>query len=411
MLPLSTHLEHHGPLPRTIFKVVTPEERDSAGWPAERALVWDPDGRRDVSEIHRDGLPWGGWLTPGDRQRAGLWTGLWVNRVRDPHVIGPGDVIRLRPEGTQARILYRRGAKANSLFATERCNSLCLMCSQPPRDANDDWRIAEMLDVVSLVDHDERNLGITGGEPTLLGDGLLAVIATCQTRLPDTALHILSNGRRFADPLWTRKTVAVGHQDLTWAIPLYADSPDLHDHIVQAKGAFDETVHGLYQLAWWNCRVEIRVVLHRLTVPRLGALANFIYRNLPFAAHVALMGLEPMGFAKVNRESLWVDPLDYTDELADACCYLAARGINVSIYNLSLCVLPRDLWQFARQSISDWKNSFVPECGGCGARDRCSGFFASAGREWRSRGIRPIPPMQDPFPLAALSSGDQPKCD
>ncbi len=71
--------------------------------------------------------------------------------------------------------------------------------------------------------------------------------------------------------------------------------------------------------------------------------------------------------------------------------YLASRGMNVSIYNLPLCVLSEDIWPFARQSISDWKNVIdEPACLSCAARTDCSGFFLSADQTWRSRAIHPI---------------------
>ena len=66
-------------------------------------------------------------------------------------------------------------------------------------------------------------------------------------------------------------------------IPIYSDDPVRHDYVVQAQSAFDQTVMGLHQLARWRIPVEIRVVLHRLTVPRLPMLAEYIYRNFPFA--------------------------------------------------------------------------------------------------------------------------------
>lgn len=403
MLPLHTHVSVDGPLPQNVFKVVTPEEQLACSWPADRCLVWDPDGRRDTAPLVDKNRHWGGWLTSTARRRDCAWSGIWINNVRNRQVIGAGDVIRLRSGSSLASILFRRGSNSNTLFATDRCNSLCLMCSQPPRDERDDWRVQEILDVISLVDRDEEQLGITGGEPTLLGDGLLQVIAACKDQLPQTFLHILTNGRRFADASWSRAATGVGHPRIMWAVPVYADGPDLHDYIVQARGAFDETLRGLYHLAVARSAVEIRVVLHRLTVPRLGALANFIYRNLPFVRHVALMGLEPMGFAKINRELLWIDPLDYVSELSDACLHLHARGMNVSIYNLPLCVLPQHLWQFARRSISDWKNDFASECGGCAIRDQCAGFFKSAGNSWRSRGIHAITATQGGEPSTAAA--------
>lgn len=70
---------------------------------------------------------------------------------------------------------------------------------------------------------------------------------------------------------------------------------------MQAHGAFDQTVAGLHQAARNGIRVEIRVVLHRLTIPRLTRLVEYIYRNLSFVEHVALMGLEYVGHAKEHR--------------------------------------------------------------------------------------------------------------
>ncbi len=91
----------------------------------------------------------------------------------------------------------------------------------------------------------KRCWGSTGGEPTaLLGDDLWRVIATCRDELPRTALHILSNGRRFAEPGFTAAMAAIGHPAITWAVPVYADVPDVHDHVVQARNAFDETLQG-----------------------------------------------------------------------------------------------------------------------------------------------------------------------
>ncbi|RYG17407.1 MAG: hypothetical protein EON96_06825 [Caulobacteraceae bacterium] len=105
---------------------------------------------------------------------------------------------------------------------------------------------------------------------------------------------------------------------MTWGIPLYADHAELHDAVVDAHGAFEETIQGLYEMGRLGARIELRVVLHALTVDRLPQLASYIYRRLPFVEHVALMGLEPMGYAKSNRDQLWIDPVDYLEPLADA---------------------------------------------------------------------------------------------
>jgi His-Xaa-Ser system radical SAM maturase HxsC len=178
--------------------------------------------------------------------------------------------------------------------------------------------------------------------------------------------------------------MAFAHPRLTVCIPLYSDNAPEHDYVVQARGAFDQTIQGLHRLARYEQPVEIRVVLHKLTIPRLNDLAHFIYRNLPFARHVALMGLEITGFTRPNLSKLWIDPYEYQIELERAVEYLAIRGMNVSIYNHPLCLLPRNLWKFARRSISDWKNIYFEVCTTCSVREQCGGFFMSAERQHSS---------------------------
>src|SRR5262249_39988399 len=107
--------------------------------------------------------------------------------------------------------------------------------------------------------------------------------------------------------------------------------------------------------------------------------------------HVALMGLEPIGFAKTNADALWIDPTDYQPELGLAAGTLAQAGMNVSIYNHQLCVLDRRLWPFARQSISDWKNEYLDECKACALRHGCGGL-SSSGLALHSAPIRAFGP-------------------
>jgi His-Xaa-Ser system radical SAM maturase HxsC len=255
------------------------------------------------------------------------------------------------------------------------------MCSQPPKDKDDtDQLFPANLETVRMIAPGPEYLTITGGEPTLLGDRLPTLLGVLRDTCPNTHIHMLTNGRIFAWPNFTRELMAVRHPSLTLGIPLYSDDPVIHNHVVQARYAFEQTVLGLHELARWNQQVEVRVVLHKLTIPRLLHLAEYIYRNLPFVTHVALMGLEPTGYTPRNKDQLWIDPFDYQGLLEDTVECLSVRGMNVSLYNLPLCLTRPALWKFARKSISDWKNIFLPECEGCGVLEQCGGFFQSADR-------------------------------
>ena len=303
--------------------------------------------------------------------------------------LGDGDIIALDARSRRLRVLYRHASKHNAFLVTERCNHYCLMCSQPPRRVDDGWILDEIAECLELIDPATRTIGFTGGEPLLEWQRFIAMLGTARDRLPKTAIHVLTNGRAFADDAVTSTWAAIGHKRLTAGIPLYSAVDTLHDYVVQARGAFDETVLGILRLKDKGQRVEVRVVLHAVTAPRLQETCTWLARNLPFVDHVALMGLENTGFALANQDLLWLDPVDYQADLARGVDTLRAAGVAVSIYNLPLCVLDRSVWDVAVQSISDWKNGYLPECDGCTARPRCAGFFSS-GRPRFSRGIKAI---------------------
>jgi His-Xaa-Ser system radical SAM maturase HxsC len=292
--------------------------------------------------------------------------------------LAEGDILWINPKQGNLRVIYRKASRDNALFFTERCNSHCIMCPQPPRDIDDSWLLDVLLESIPLMDATTPLLSITGGEPTLLFDKLLEVIQEAKRYLPDTHLHLLTNGRAFYRLEFAQLLAELTHPHLTLGIPLYSDIPSLHNHTVQAENAFDQTLLGLMNLARFGQNIEIRIVIHQGTYERLPQLARFIIRNLPFVRHVAFMGLEPFGFAKTNIKGLWIDPVDYRSQLTEAVYTVDQAQIIPSIYNHSLCNLPQELWRFSRQSISDWKNVYLEPCESCSVKQDCGVFFVSA---------------------------------
>jgi len=85
--------------------------------------------------------------------------------------------------------------------------------------------------------------------------------------------------------------------------------------------------------------------------------------------------LEPIGFGRSNYDALWVDPVEYTLQLAEAADELLQGNIPFSIYNHQLCTIPEKLWPFCVPSIFEWKNIYIEECVSCQVKSRCGGFF------------------------------------
>lgn len=264
------------------------------------------------------------------------------------------------------------------------------MCSQPPKRTDDSWLLDEAFEAIELVPRTTRNIGITGGEPTLYGERFINFVRHIKSWLPNTSLHILTNGRAFADIEFARQYAAIQHPDVMLGIPVYSSDPAQHDYIVQASQAFDETIRGILNLKKLGQRVELRVVIHKQSYKGLPALAEFIARNLLFVDQVALMGLEMTGFTLANLDELWIDPANYRRQLSEAVQTLDANQIPVSIYNHQLCLLSDELNRFSVKSISDWKNEFAQECLGCVKKNDCGGFFSSGLANRYSPSIKPF---------------------
>lgn len=297
-----------------------------------------------------------------------------------------GDVVVINKQG-EIIFVYEINSNHNALMATERCNHRCIMCPQPPiLQEKDKTPFNQKL--ISLFDKSTQEIGITGGEPTLIGDNLFTLINHIKKVLPQTAISILSNGVKFADKEYAMKLAKCRHQDLQIDIPLFSDIAEEHNRIVGAK-TFYKTVQGLYNLALFRQRIGLRIVVHKQTYKRLPQFADFIYHNFPFVAQIAFMQMETTGLAKENFDELWIDPYDYNRELREAVLLLADRGMKPYIYNAQLCVLPEDIRCYAQQSISDWKDIYIPECEGCILKGQCTGFFES-NRQAHSSHIKKI---------------------
>lgn len=267
----------------------------------------------------------------------------------------------------------------NTLFTTARCNNNCIMCCQPPLNNDDiDELFEKNVQIIKSAPKDIPIVGISGGEPTLLGDKLIDLIKLIREELPKSGIHLLSNGRNFKDSVYTRRTVEVAEGKLVVGVPLHSDYYKDHDIIAGAKNAYYETITGLFNLASFGAGIELRVVINKLNYKRLPQLAEFIQKNLPFVEWTAFMGMEYIGHAVKNKQNIWIEPIEYIPYLIEAVKVMAQWHLDVSIYNIPLCLLPKEAHEFARQSVSDWKVKYLPICEDCKLKSQCCGLFSTS---------------------------------
>lgn len=275
----------------------------------------------------------------------------------------------------------------NSLFVTSQCNNKCLMCAQPPLNRDDiDFFYAKNIEIIDNAPNGLTNIGITGGEPTLLEEKLICLIEYIRIRYPDSLIHILTNGKAFADIHYSKKFKEI--PNLLFGIPLHSDFSIEHDAITQVKGSYTETMKGLYNLAGIGADIELRIVINRMNFQRLPQLSEFIWKNLPFVAYISFMGLEDTGYSIKNHNKVWIDPIDYQKELEKAITNLTEWKLDVSIFNIPLCLLRSSLHKFAKKSISDWKVTYIDICSTCSMKNECCGLFSTS--KTQSPNIEPI---------------------
>lgn len=283
-----------------------------------------------------------------------------------------GDVVLLDPDRSMMHRLVRAGSRHNTFLVTERCDQLCVMCSQPPKKTHYDnfshFEKAALLAPEGVV------LGFSGGEPTLFKEQLFALLQRVHEKRSDLRFHVLSNAQHFVEDDIGFLGSPAGRA-VQWGVPLYAPDARLHDAIVGKVGAFDRLLDGLSILCRSAAQVELRTVLTNMNVSVLPSLASFITRFVPFAAPWAIMQLERIGFAKNRWNELFFDNSENFDQISQAVDIARLSDIPVLLYNFPLCTVPPAYRGLAPATISDWKNKFLPECEGCSLRSSCAGFF------------------------------------
>lgn len=283
-----------------------------------------------------------------------------------------GDVVIVDPAAGRLERILRRGSAHNTLLVTERCDQLCVMCSQPPKKTHVD-RFA-LFEEACLLAEPHSLIGVSGGEPTLYKTELLGMIERVLVARPDLEFHVLTNGQFFDDGDVYRLPDEL-YAKVSWGIPLYAAEAGTHDRIVGKVGAFARLENSMAVLARAGARIELRTVLVAANAQLLPELARYVSGRLRFAEVWSIMQLEHIGFARGRWASLFVDHARDFRRIGAAIDHAMLHGVRAQLFNFPRCTVPEPWRDLARASISDWKRKYVEACAPCRERDACSGFF------------------------------------
>jgi His-Xaa-Ser system radical SAM maturase HxsC len=335
-----------------------------------------------------------GYALVGNKASNKGYAALLVSRKLTPKEIGLGnipesfiqnelnenDLVLISPNGGVS-VVWEANSNQNGLLLTEACDCHCLMCPQPPKK-NDPGLLDLAHQILDCLEPNEfTDLCLTGGEPSLLKDDFVALLEKINRKFSKKQVTLLTNGKSFSDFTFAKRCAIAAGGQIQFCISLHADNDHDHDKIVGVQGSFQKTIKGITNLAKLRVPIEIRFVISKINVDRMTEFADFCYRNFPFTVHVAFMAMEIRGLAEENIQDIWIDPMMYGEKVRFAANRHAMRNMRVSIYNMPLCLIPREGWPLARQSISNWKNDFMDVCHGCDVQSQCAGVFTSSSKQ------------------------------
>lgn len=276
------------------------------------------------------------------------------------------------------RTVLSSKSNSNTLLLTERCDNRCLFCSQPPNDLNDTQLYLNAT--ISLLNFNTSSVvGLSGGEPTNNDEAFITMLSTLNSFNNTTPLHILSNGRRFREKKFSKAICdLVGSRAVTWGIPLYGHRSSIHDCLVQAENAFNETIRGLSNLVEGGQEIELRIVPVKQNVNYVSKIVQFVLESFPYIKTISIMNMEPKGWARKNYADLFVSVDNQNSSLLESVELCDRYDVSVQLFNYPLCLLDTELRNRAVKSISDWKNYYLEECDNCSMQSNCGGFFTSA---------------------------------
>lgn len=296
------------------------------------------------------------------------------------------------------------------LALTYRCNNDCAHCyNARPRDYAElptaDWlRILDKLWEIGIP-----HVVFTGGEPTLRRD-LPELIAHAERNGQITGLN--TNGRRLSERAYLDSLIAAGLDHVQ--ITLESHDPAIHDGMVRANGAWQQTVAGLRQALDSRLYVMTNTTMLQDNAPTLRQTLDFlgelhtptiglnalIYsglgltvgKGLPESELTPLLAMAQERTQVYDQRLIWYTPTQYC-HFDPMQLELGIKGCTAALYNMCVepdgGVIPCQSYYESLGNIleKDWpaiwnhelalhlrERHYLPEkCSGCALLSECGG--------------------------------------
>jgi His-Xaa-Ser system radical SAM maturase HxsC len=289
------------------------------------------------------------------------------------------DIIEINEMGVGYRP-YSSSDADTAIVITPSCNSNCIMCpaSESERKNKGIYPLESLNRFIEYLPNHLYNIVVTGGEPTLGKDVFLEVFKSLKEKFTQTKILLLTNGRSLSMNNFFAQILSVLPRNLRIAIPLHGADAQIHDYITQTPGSFNETVKGVQNVINAKIELELRIVISKLNADYLSEIAEYIVNHFSEVCIVNFVGLEVRGNCAKNASAVFIEYEEGIRKAYKAIDLLVSAGIDVRIYNYSLCVIDKAYWPIAAKSIATYKSKFYDECNACTLKQSCCGIFQAS---------------------------------
>lgn len=256
-----------------------------------------------------------------------------------------------------------------------KCNNRCLMCSNPPDySQSGGYRVEDLLQRIGKINPKEGEVYLTGGEPTLHPD-FLKLLSILRKKCPEAKIVLDTNGRMFCYLDFLKKTLDNGKME--FQVSLCGHNKVLFEKITRAKGSFEQTVEGIKNILALksnNNEVEVRVVIHRLTLPHLDKIYSFVRKSFPQIERLIFIFMEYEGIAGINRKMIGVTYREARPYLEKLFSKTKKSPFEIRFYHFPLCVLSSKFWPYIWRTLPKEEVTFLSKCKQCCHREHCLGI-------------------------------------
>lgn len=274
------------------------------------------------------------------------------------------------------------------------CNSSCVSCAKKTNERGF-LSLEQIIEKINLIKPSKTDsIEISGGEPTLRRD-ILDICSYIKSHF-DAHLVLLSNGRKFNDPIFARQVKETGVDRVMSTF--YSPYEVVHNLITQRNESFDDTVLGLKNLEAIGMQISVKTIVLKQNYQQLPDFVCFAYDTFPTAG-VSIHGLIMRGRADDNKQELVVRYKEVKPYLERALDVAIERQKNLGVFLIPTCVIDPSYWSYLSVNWKQMAKEMIyisPEetiygnldvsqptyCDDCLMSDHCSWSWESAWKEY-----------------------------